>query len=156
MRKSVVIALAFFVGLATLAARAQMKVQPKPPSASIPLTVNGARNTATEQFPRIDQDDAYKLYQQQKAVFVDVRSHSTYERGHIKGALSIPGSQIIGRFKEIPPGKTIIAYCACSAEQASGHATITLLQHGVKNVFALEGGWHSWENAGHPTATGSK
>ena len=52
--------------------------------ASIPLTVNGARNTATEQFPRINQDDAFKLYQEEKAVFVDVRA----ELGPTSGATS--------------------------------------------------------------------
>ena len=87
-------------------------------------------------------------------VFVDVRSEEQFMLGHIKGALSIPGSQLIKRLREIPPGKTIITYCACTAEQSSGRAVMDLNARGVKNAAALTGGWHAWQNAALPTATG--
>ena len=46
--------------------------------------------------------------------------------------------------------------CACDAEQSSGRAVLTLMSHGVKNVYALKGGWQEWKDAKHPTATGPK
>ena len=61
---------------------------------------------------RVKRDEALKLVKTGKAVFVDVRSKESFEAGHIKGALSIPGSQLIARIKELPAGKMIIAYCA--------------------------------------------
>ncbi|HEX6096099.1 MAG TPA: rhodanese-like domain-containing protein, partial [Thermoanaerobaculia bacterium] len=67
-----------------------------------------------------------------------------------------PGSQLIRRFNEVPPRKTVITYCACSAEQSSGRAAADLIAHGVKNVFALKGGWGDWKSQGHPIATGAK
>lgn len=156
MRKSVIVALATFM-VASLA-QAQMKVNPSAKPSS-PFVVTGAQNKPAEQFPRISMDDAIKMHKEGKAVFIDVRSNEQFTEGHIKGALSIPGSQIVGRFKEVASahaGKPIITYCACSAEQSSGRAAQQLIGHGVKNVFALKGGWAGWQAAGHPVATGSK
>jgi rhodanese-related sulfurtransferase len=136
---------------------AQMKPQPKPAtSGRMPLSVPGARTNGAPQFARISIDDAIKLSKTGKAVFIDVRSHEQYSYGHIKGAMSIPRSQIIARFREVTPGKTIITYCACSAEQSSGVAAQDLMAHGVKNVFALKGGWLDWRDRKLPTAVGPK
>ena len=111
--------------------------------------------TSTE-FRRITREEAYKLYQQNKAVFVDVRSHQSFATGHIKGALSIPGSQLIQRFSEVTPGKTVITYCACDAEQSSGKAVLNLNAHGVKNAAALKGGYQEWKAARLPIAAGPR
>lgn len=136
----------------------QMKVNPQPAPATSrrsPLLAQNARST-TPQFARISIADALKLYKSGQAVFIDVRSNEQFQIGHIKGALSIPRSQIIRRYAEVPPRKTVILYCACDAEQSSGVAAADLMAHGVKNVFALKGGWNEWKNAGHPTAVGPK
>jgi rhodanese-related sulfurtransferase len=154
MRKS--IALAAVCTVLATAAWAQMKVQPKNNGKKGPLTVTGARATNTAQFARISQEDAWKLFKADKAVFIDVRSNTQFKLGHIKGALSIPGSQLIKRWSEVPPRKTVITYCACDAEQSSGRAAADLNAHGVKNVFALKGGWQEWQDQGRPTATGEK
>ena len=155
MRKAVATAIA--LTMATIAS-AQYKPKPKPaPGQTSPVVVSGARSTSgAPMFSRISQADAYKLYKEGKAVFVDVRSQTQFELGHIKGAMSIPGSQLIKRFAEVPPRKTVITYCACSAEQSSGRAASDLAAHGVKNVFALKGGWNEWKDAGNPTAVGPK
>jgi rhodanese-related sulfurtransferase len=137
-------------------AYAQMKPQARPPVQRSPVVVSGAQQAQAGSFPRISQANAYKLFKEGKAVFIDVRSNTQYTTGHIKGALSIPGSQLLGRFNEVTPGKTVITYCACSAEQSSGQAATTLVNHGVKNVWALKGGWNDWKANGYPTATGAK
>jgi rhodanese-related sulfurtransferase len=153
MKKTLVAVLALTLGASL--ADAQMK--PKPATAGkSPIVVSGAQRAAAESFPRIGQADAYKLYKEGKAVFVDVRSNQQYTLGHIKGALSIPGSQIIKRYSEVPVKKTVITYCACSAEQSSGQAAARLVAHGVKNVFALKGGWNDWKANGYPGNAGPK
>jgi rhodanese-related sulfurtransferase len=152
MRKSIVLAL--MLTLTGAFADAQMKPPPKGTAAPSPIVVSGANRAAPGSFPRISQADAFKLYKEGKAVFIDVRSNSQFQLGHIKGSLSIPGSQIVARFREVTPGKTVITYCACSAEQSSGHAATNLVNHGVKNVWALKGGWEDWKSNGYPTATG--
>ncbi|HUR82871.1 MAG TPA: rhodanese-like domain-containing protein [Thermoanaerobaculia bacterium] len=136
---------------------AQMKPQPKPaPGTRAPLSVPGARNNAAQQFVRISIDDAIKLRSSGKAVFIDVRSNEQYSYGHIQGAMSIPRSQLIARFREVTPGKTIITYCACNAEQSAGVAAQDLMAHGVKNVFALKGGWLEWRDRKLPMAVGPR
>ena len=157
MRNRIVVALAALM-VASLA-QAQMKVNQSAKPSS-PFVVSGAQTKAPgEQFPRISMEDAVRLHKEGKAVFIDVRSNEQFTKGHIKGALSIPGSQIVGRFKEVAAtnaGKTVITYCACSAEQSSGRAAQQLIGHGVKNVFALKGGWASWQAGDFPVATGSR
>jgi rhodanese-related sulfurtransferase len=154
MRKAALIALAVTL-IATLAS-GQYKRQPHQPApGSTPLTVSGSRTNAS-QFPRISQEDAYKLYKSDKAVFIDVRSNTQFKLDHIEGALSIPGSQLVRRFAEVPHGKTVITYCACSEEQSSGRAATDLITHGVKNVFALKGGIQEWKKLGQPTKDGPK
>jgi rhodanese-related sulfurtransferase len=142
--------------LSAAVASAQMKVQPSKPGPAKPLSVPGTRTANPATFPRISIADALRLYKSGKAVFIDVRSNEQFSYGHIRGAKSIPNSQLVQRFNEVTPGLTVITYCACSAEQSSGRGASTLIAHGVKNVFALKGGWDEWKSAGNPTAIGPK
>jgi rhodanese-related sulfurtransferase len=147
--------LALSLSLIGVLAHAQMKsAVPKKPQKS-PL-VSSAQKTTAAAFQRISQADAYKLYQENKAVFIDVRSNAQFQLGHIKGSLSIPGSQIVKRFGEAAQGKIVITYCACSAEQSSGAAATNLVNHGVKNVWALKGGLNDWKTNRYPIAAGPK
>ena len=147
--------LAGFCLLAAMTVEAQYK-KPAATAPATPLQVGGARQATASTFPRVSIEDAYKLYTSGKAVFIDVRGKAQFEEGHIKNSLGIPGSQIVRRFLEVPTGKTIITYCACSEEQSSGRAAADLIAHGVKNVYALKGGWSEWQANGYPTASGPK
>jgi rhodanese-related sulfurtransferase len=163
MRKVLTASMTTLLLLAGIAG-AQMKQRntaPTPPPGSVASTTNpsiyvkGATPT-TGQAQIISMDEATKLFKADKAVFVDVRSNEQFGYGHIKGAVNIPGSQIVSRLKELPPNKTIIAYCACSAEQSSAHAVQQLNAHGVKRAFALKGGWNEWKTKSLPIAVGPK
>lgn len=125
---------------------AQMKPQPQSP---IRIEYTKAQE-ASEQAPRISKEEAEKLFKEGKAVFVDVRTEHTYSVGHIKGALSIPGSQLAMRITEIPPKKKIITYCACHAEETAGLAVAILKAHGIKDAAALKGGWLEWRDSHYP------
>jgi rhodanese-related sulfurtransferase len=139
--------LAVFAALAVASAGvAQMKPQPQNP---VRIEYNKAEQ-ASKEAPRISRDEAQKLVAAGKAVFVDVRTERTYEVAHIKGALSIPGSQMAMRITELPPKKMIITYCACHAEETAGLAVAILKAHGLKNAAALKGGWNEWRDAHLP------
>lgn len=99
---------------------------------------------------RISREEAMKLVKADKAVFVDVRSKQSYDAGHIKGALSIPGSQLATRLKELPYGKMVITYCACVEEHSAAVAVVNLNNHGIRNAAALVGGWNEWTALGLP------
>jgi rhodanese-related sulfurtransferase len=157
MRNAVVLAAAFALALG---ADAQMKnavkpsaqgTAPAPKANAQPMKPIPVQRQSLDQVRRISVAEANKLVTQGKAVLVDVRSKEQFDLGHIKGALHIPGSQLMSRLREVPPGKMIITYCACSAEQSSGRAVIDLAAHNVKNSAALQGGWVAWKDAGLPT-----
>ncbi len=143
-------AVAVSLVLAAGVANAQFKPKPKANPGGLQ-----AAPTSTK-FRTITREEAYKLYQENKATFVDVRSHASFSTGHIKGALSIPGSQLIQRFSEVTPGKMVITYCACDAEQSSGKAVLNLNAHGVKHAAALKGGYQEWKAARLPIAAGPR
>ena len=154
MRKAVTLfaVCAFASGIAS----AQYK-KSSPTATQMPVNSQAAQaEAAIAKVKRISEKEAYRLLTNGSAVIVDVRSNAQYQLGHIKGAISIPRSQIVSRFKELPPGKMVITYCACSAEQTSGMAVLELNNHGVKNAAALKGGWDAWKAAGLPAQAGPK
>ena len=84
-------------------------------AASPPAAANEqARTAATpaDDVRRISVADAHKEVQAGRAVFVDVRTKTEFDRGHIKGALSLPKPEIPARLAEVPRDKTLIIYCA--------------------------------------------
>jgi 3-mercaptopyruvate sulfurtransferase SseA len=62
--------------------------------------------------PRITLADAKKDFDAGTAVFVDTRAEATYRQEHVKGAINMPMEAVETRYKEIPTGKKIIAYCS--------------------------------------------
>ena len=161
MRKAVTLfAVAVCVsGIASAQYKKQVQTPPpqqNPNAAPMPVNKAAQVDAALAKVRRISEQDSFRLANNGSAVIVDVRSNSQYQLGHIKGSVNIPRSQIVSRFKEIPAGKVVITYCACSAEQTSGLAVIELANHGVKNAAAMKGGWHAWQAAGLPTAKGPK
>lgn len=108
-------AVAIFAALATTVSAQKIMV---PAQSSNPnLIITPAQQDQTqlqnlEKARRIKRAEAVKLVNEKKAIFVDVRSKESYEAGHIKGAISIPESELIPRLKQIPAKRMIITYCA--------------------------------------------
>ena len=154
--------LALAVSLIAVVASAQYKPRtttPQAPRQQTPAVVGGNPNVIVTQnnsavaaqtatIRRMGVAEASKLVRENKAVIVDVRSKDSFDKSHIKGALSIPNSQLMQRLREVPPGKTIITYCSCPAEETSGAAVMQLNAHGLKNAAALVGGIAAWQKAG--------
>ena len=164
MRRLLLAATAF--ALAAPVAFAQYKIDPsrkgslpKVPSSnsgSLQITTPSQTETTLATAPRISRDEARKLVKAGKAVFVDVRSTATYQSGHLPGAISIPGSQLLNRLKDLPPGKKLITYCACVEEHTAAVAVLNLHAHRLDNAAALIGGWNDWKAAGLPIEFGAE
>ncbi len=71
------------------------------------------------------------------AYIVDVREPYEYEKGHIKGAVNIPLSQLRDRMQEIP--KDCPVYVHCRTGQRSYNAVMALQNSGFNNVFNVTG-----------------
>jgi Rhodanese-like domain len=113
MRK---LAVVLAIGIAG-AAFGQMKpAQPNPIqiTAGTPqqATLTPQVEPSLDQAKRISREDAIKLVKEKKAIWVDVRPKEAFDSGHIKDAYNLPLGEIVTRFKELPPGKEIITYCA--------------------------------------------
>ena len=66
---------------------------------------------SVEQVERVSLDDSKAAFDSGKAVFLDVRSSSSYEESHIPGAVLIPSNEISNRLGELDPSSWIIPYC---------------------------------------------
>ena len=64
-----------------------------------------------DEAPRINLAEAKKDFDGSNVVFVDTRSAEQFKIEHIKGAINVPLSEVAAKYKEIPTGKKIIAYC---------------------------------------------
>jgi rhodanese-related sulfurtransferase len=144
MRKLASIALASTL-VATFATA--QKLQPKAGAPGSPVRIirsNDQSDHIIAAARRITREDAIKLVQQGRAVYVDVRSKESFDKGHIKGAINLPGSVIVSRVNDIPAGKMAITYCACVEEHSAAVAVVKLNQAGFRNAAALVGGWDDW------------
>lgn len=85
---------------------------------SAKTTTNAAAPQKTDEHghadeaPRITLADAKKDFDAGNTVFVDTRAETSYKQEHIKGAINMPMETVETRYKEIPTGKKIIAYCS--------------------------------------------
>ncbi len=122
MRK--IAAVAFAATLVASVAAAQYKQPAQPNTAPQSATTSPVKVEMVKSAPqptaeptlesakRIERAKAIKMVKENKAIWVDVRSKESYDAGHIKGAISIPLSELMSRLRELPPHKFIITYCA--------------------------------------------
>jgi rhodanese-related sulfurtransferase len=98
--------------------------------------------------------DAKKLFFQHAAVFIDARPKEDFEKGHVKGAKSLPWHDVDRKFiavtKNIPDNTTIITYCDGEACELSHHLANFLIDAGFNHVRVLVNGWTKWRDAHLP------
>jgi len=87
-------------------------ISPNPNVQITPVTAALAAEQAVDGARRITREEAIKMVAANKAVYVDVRPRDQWEIEHIKGAISMPVSEVPAHFKELPKNKFLITYCA--------------------------------------------
>jgi rhodanese-related sulfurtransferase len=103
---------------------------------------------------RISIDDLKaKLASGAAVLILDVRSANDWKASatRIKGAIRVPIEEVEKKMAGWKKTQEVVAYCACSDDATSLMVTATLKKAGFKNVKALWGGWHAWEQAGYVT-----
>jgi rhodanese-related sulfurtransferase len=101
---------------------------------------------------RMSTEQAAAVLGDPDTLFVDTRQEWEFERGHIPGAIRIQAYVEDNRLEDLPRDRTLVFYCACSAEQSSARAAVILSAMGHEKVFALKGGWHAWLAEQRPVA----
>jgi rhodanese-related sulfurtransferase len=98
--------------------------------------------------------EAKKLFLQEAAIIIDARPNDDYEKGHIRGARSLPWHDVDQRFmevtKDISVDTLIITYCDGETCELSHNLANFLLELGFNNVRILVNGWTKWQNADLP------
>ncbi len=110
--------------------------------------------------PQIDDQDnlsadqAYKLYIEGRALFIDARYPQEYENIRIKNSINIPASysidKIAGRLEKYKKDQMMIVYCTSTGCNYSTRVAETCRFLKYSNVFIFRGGIEEWDKKGYP------
>lgn len=100
------------------------------------------------EFEQISADELRTRLRNGEVVLLDVRPRVEYETGHLPNAISIPVDELERRLSELPPDKTIVAYCRGPYCVYADDALELLAEHGW-TVARLEEGVAEWQQAGY-------
>ena len=116
---STTIALAFVLSLLTACqdAAAPVKIETAKTNANSAATPKANAPKTDEHghpddAPRITLAEAKKEFDGGNVVFLDTRAEPAYKQEHIKGALNVSMETFEAKYKDIPTGKKIVAYCS--------------------------------------------
>ncbi|MEK6569794.1 MAG: rhodanese-like domain-containing protein [Bacteroidota bacterium] len=107
----------------------------------------------------INIDEAYKIFREGNAIFVDARHEEEFKEGHIKGAISLPLKKLEGNpdlVQGISKDKLIVTYCSGVECELSIDIGEKLASMGFTNVKIFFSGWLDWQKRNLPAETGSK
>ena len=84
------------------------------------------------------------LINKQKALVIDLRDPTEFKKGHITGSQNIPYAKLNDKNNHFPKDRPIVF--VCNLGQVAGTAAKTLkTEHGINDVFKLEGGISNWK-----------
>lgn len=109
------VSLGAMVGLIACTGAAQQSReanQKREPAVAAATPVATPASQSAESPRRVTPAELQQALEKGEAVAVDVRGQSSYEAGHIKGALHIPLGEVKDRAGELPRDKMIVTYCS--------------------------------------------
>jgi len=80
-------------------------------TASSPQITNNPNAESPGAVQHVTLEESKAAFDNGEAIFLDVRSASSYAASHIPGALSIPLAELQSRIGELNPDQWIITYC---------------------------------------------
>lgn len=96
--------------------------------------------------------DAWKLYEEGNAFFIDAREPGAFASERIEGALNASPTQAgVDSLAWIAPADPyVITYAATTSRRQAGVLADKLIDAGFKRVYVLLDGIEGWKRAGHP------
>ncbi len=104
--------------------------------------------------PEVTADELAALIDRDEALVVDSRTGPEFHRGHIPGAMSVPGGELVVVGPELARragSRTIVVHCAGRTRSIVG--ADLLRRMGIANVVALKGGTGQWMMTGRALET---
>ena len=88
-------------------------------------------------------------------IVLDSRTVPEYSKEHVPGAVSVPGAELVLRFKDLVPSPDTKVLVSCAGLPRAILGAQTLIDAGVPNFVAyLDDGTKGWTNAGLKLETG--
>jgi len=95
------------------------------------------------QLGSITRDELRARLRAGDVVVVDVRPRVEYDAGHIRGAVSVPVTELRARLDEIPTGADVVAYCRGPYCVYADDA-VRLLEKAGRSAVRLQDGFPEW------------
>jgi len=109
---------------------------------------------AVESVPQITVNElAEWLEQGREVAVIDVREHSEWLEGHIKGAIHLPMLEAAARRAEVPADRPKAVLCAGGLRSST--AISALKRHGLQGWYNVTGGMTAWRRSGYPVVRSS-
>jgi hypothetical protein len=108
-----VVVLALIVGVVLSSQSRWLRAEAQPGAVAAPIATAQARATSSLPYPdvpRVTLQETVDALEQGRAVLVDVRSRSSYDKAHATGALSFPEEEIQARMHKLPADKDLVLY----------------------------------------------
>jgi rhodanese-related sulfurtransferase len=94
------------------------------------------------------------LINRENALVVDVSAPADFEKGHVIGARSVAMSQFDPENKQLAKARELPVALVCRNGTTSAVAAKRLSKAGFKQVYWLDGGLVTWQQADMPIAKG--
>ncbi|TMK88854.1 MAG: metalloregulator ArsR/SmtB family transcription factor [Actinobacteria bacterium] len=101
----------------------------------------------------VDRGELAARLRRGEVIVLDVRPGSEYEAGHIRGARSVPVTELRRHLRVFPKDAEVVAYCRGPYCVYADEAVRLLHKRGFQ-ARRLEDGFPEWKRAGLPVATG--
>ena len=101
----------------------------------------------------VDRGELAARLRRGEVIVLDVRPGSEYEAGHIRGARSVPVTELRRHLRVLPKDAEVVAYCRGPYCVYADEAVRLLHKRGFQ-ARRLEDGFPEWKRAGLPVATG--
>ena len=107
--------------------------------------------------PYITAEELKTLIDNQADIAIfDTRSYEEYHSNSIPGAVSVPGVEIVYRFKDLTPSANTLVVVNCGGRTRSIIGAQALINAGVPNkVVSLKNGTQDWHLAGYEVVKGA-
>jgi len=107
----------------------------------------------------IPLEEAAALFETHGAVFIDARTPSEYDQGHIQSAVNLPWHDVDNYFETVimtlDPETMVITYCDGGTCSLSHDLAVFLKDLGFTRVKVLVNGWALWKEHDLPVTTPS-
>jgi len=105
----------------------------------------------------LDLAQAYQIWQEQKALFVDAREAKEYQELHVQGAVNVPPETWEGlsasELMKMDRMRELVVYCSQESCDDALKLAKKLRAAGFTRVMAFTGGFRAWDEAGYPADT---